>query len=233
MTAKDQFRIIIERRINTSVLRVFDRNVSAANSPTQAALLEAYSRTTKELGRAHIELDEGERQQLNAVGVTWSLSRWAIDDLGRIVILLSAAERLVPEHTEDLLETLFMTGDTRERQALLRALPLLHQSDRLVALGVEACRSSVQPIFEAIACENPYPASNFPDANFDQMILKALFIGVSLERVVGLDARISPELKRMASDYASERRAAGRSVPHDISRIIGETDMHATTGETI
>ena len=41
---------------------------------------------------------------------------------------------------------------------MLRALPLLPPADWALEIGVDACRTSVQPIFEAIACENPFPA---------------------------------------------------------------------------
>ena len=75
-------------------------------------------------------------------------------------------------------------------------------------------------IFEAIACENPYPARHFPELNFNQMVLKAAFNGVALARVVGLSSRLNAELARMASDYASERRAAGRSVPADLGLVM-------------
>jgi hypothetical protein len=54
------------------------------------------------------------------------------------------------------------------------------------------------------------------------MVLKAFFTGVPLARVVGLDDRLTPELARMAAGFASERRAAGRSVPADIGRVTGE-----------
>lgn len=48
------------------------------------------------------------------------------------------------------------------------------------------------------------------------MVLKARFTGVALERIIGLKKRATPELRRMAADYASERGAAGRSVPKDV-----------------
>ena len=67
-----------------------------------------------------------------------------------------------------------------------------------------------------MACENPYPSQHFPDRNFNQLVLKALFNGVALSRVVGLASRLNAELTRMAGDYADERRAAGRAVPSDI-----------------
>jgi hypothetical protein len=99
-------------------------------------------------------------------------------------------------------------------------LPLLPDPARFVDVGAGACRTSVQSVFEGICCENPYPAAHFPPLNFNQMVLKALFTEASLDRIVGLAARITPELARMAGDYASERRAAGRSVPSDIERLL-------------
>ena len=49
---------------------------------------------------------------------------------------------------------------------------------------------------------------------------KALFIGVPIARIVGLRRRLNPDLSRMARDYASERRAAGRTVPADLSLAL-------------
>jgi hypothetical protein len=37
---------------------------------------------------------------------------------------------------------------------------------------------------------------------------------------VGLERRKSDELRRMAADYASERRAAGRAVPNDLDLVL-------------
>jgi hypothetical protein len=109
----------------------------------------------------------------------------------------------------------------RDRRAVLRALPLLPDAGRFVAIALDACRSHIQPVFEAIACENPYPARHFLEASFNQMVLKALFTGVTLGRIAGLEGRITPELTRMALAYARERELAGRSVPADIGRLTG------------
>jgi len=62
----------------------------------------------------------------------------------------------------------------------------------------------------------PVPFSTLPERNFNQLVLKALFNGVALSRIVGLSGRLNAELTRMAGDYADERRAAGRAVPADI-----------------
>ena len=99
---------------------------------------------------------------------------------------------------------------------------MLPAPERFLGIAVDACRSHIQPLFEAIACENPYPARHFPELNFNQMVLKVLFTGVALERVLAFENRVTTELGRMAADYASERRAAGRSVPQDIGQLTGE-----------
>ena len=63
--------------------------------------------------------------------------------------------------------------------------------------------------------------SHFPDLGFNQMVMKAIFIEVPVARIEGLAGRRGPELVRMLEDYASERRAAGRPVPNDVSTLLG------------
>ena len=86
--------------------------------------------------------------------------------------------------------------------------------------GLQACRTNAKDVFEALVCENPYPAAHFPELGFNQAVLKAIFMEVSVRRIEGLNARITAELKRMVSDFASERRAAGRAVPEDTGTIM-------------
>ncbi len=163
------------------------------------ALLAAFSGAARKLGKAPVIV--GER------------GSWGADEVARAALLIRAYPRVVPEE-------MWAHGDNRERQAVLKALPLLPEPERFVALAIEACRSNVLTVFEAIACENPYPAQHFPDLHFNQMVLKAAFNGVALARIVGLLQRRNEELARMATDFAAERRAAGRAVPADLGLII-------------
>ncbi|MEJ7728038.1 MAG: EboA domain-containing protein [Polyangiaceae bacterium] len=136
------------------------------------------------------------------------------------MVLLTAAVEASGAAAPALVAELFRQGDSDEKCAVLHALPLLDEPARFVDVAVNACRSSVQPVFEAVACDTPYAAQRFGDAAFAQMVLKALFVGIPLERVQGLRERTNPELSRMAHGYASERRAAGRTVPEDIDRFF-------------
>jgi hypothetical protein len=142
-----------------------------------------------------------------------------LEDAGRLLLLLTrytADQRATPDAAADAIAC-YEQGDTGEQRSWLRTVALLPEPARFLPVVIDACRTSIVPLFEAVACENPYPAQHFPALNFNQMVLKALFNGIALNRIVELPSRLNPELSRMASDYADERRAAGRSVPPDIS----------------
>ena len=111
-------------------------------------------------------------------------------------------------------------GDSREQQSWLRSVALLPDPERYLPLVIDACRTNILPLFESVACENPYPSRFFPERNFNQMVLKAMFNSIAMSRIRGLDRRRNAELSRMARDYAAERTAAGRSVPADINAAI-------------
>jgi len=158
------------------------------------------------------------RARLAAAGVLRA-EVWTLSDLARAALLLSAAT-VVPEPDQiEIATEAFRKGDSAERIALLRSLPLLPAGERLVPLAVEACRTHVLDVFAAMACENPYPARHFPELNFNQLVIKTLFCELALDRVIGWRDRQNSELVRMAGDYEAERRAAGRSVPADIALI--------------
>lgn len=143
------------------------------------------------------------------------------DECGRAAMLLAASNPVAPQLV-GLVADLYRRGDARERQAILRVLAALPEPQRFVELAVDACRTNVATVFEAIACDNPFAANFFPEAAFNQMVLKALFVSAPVGRIVGLPDRITPELIRMVAAFASERRAAGRPVPADVALIARE-----------
>jgi hypothetical protein len=91
---------------------------------------------------------------------------------------------------------------------------------RLLASARAAIRSSVQAVFEAIACRNPYPFDHFDDASSNQMVVKYVFSGISIDTVIGLDERRNDDLVRMMNDLVSERLAAGRPIPDNVHRWL-------------
>lgn len=141
-------------------------------------------------------------------------------DEARACLLVNACRRLPKGDHVALVRQVFRTGDNHERIALLRHLSLLPEPERFMETAIEACRTHVQEVFEAIACDNPYPATWFPDLHFQQLVMKVLFTQAALDRVHGWRDRLTAELQRMAADFASERAAAGREVPGDVALIL-------------
>lgn len=185
---------------------------------SEGSFTAAFASSGRRIGATPITLGAEELAALRGAGLP-DPTGWPLSGLARVCLLLRVCERSDPERHVPLVAAQLKTGDNAEREAVLRALPLLPEPKRFVDIAIDACRTHVQTVFEAIACENAYPARYFPEHNFNQMVLKAVFTGVALRRIVGLEARTTPELRRMASAYASERRAAGRPVPEDLSLI--------------
>lgn len=140
--------------------------------------------------------------------------------LGRLALLLRAAELLPGADLAELVRTLYQRGDSPERCAVLCSLSLLPQPAHHLETALLGTRQYVREVFEALAVDNPYPATHFPDPDFHHLVLKALFMGVPLGGVDGLAARGGDELRRMVADFVRERRAAGREVPVDVRFIL-------------
>jgi hypothetical protein len=87
--------------------------------------------------------------------------------------------------------------------------------------AAEGVRSNMKAVFEAVAHRNPYPREELPEGAWNQMVLKALFVGSALHPIQGLDERSNPTLMRMLCDYAHERWAATRPVSPELWRGVG------------
>jgi hypothetical protein len=144
---------------------------------------------------------------------------WTVTDYARLWLMARALRGMPADAAPGFVLGLFEAGESREQVSVLRVLPALPEPEQFLESGLQACRANALDVFEAIVCENAFPAAVFPSLNFNQAVMKALFLGVSVQRIEGLALRLTPELRRMAAGYASERRAAGRTVPPDVELL--------------
>jgi hypothetical protein len=178
-----------------------------------------YAAAQRRLRGIALQLDKEEMSVFHALGAEMLAARGAAASF-RALLLLTACRTAPADRRVEIVDRLFRTGDNDERIDVLVTLPFLPNPADFAETAVEACRTNVRDVFTAIACENEFPARWFSDAAFNQMVMKALFSSVDLSRVRGLSVRVNPELRRMAADYAAERRAANRSVPSDIATYL-------------
>jgi hypothetical protein len=209
---------VLERAGAAPAVEFLRRGLPQAGQPFQRGVFfGVYAGAARRL-RQPLAIDKMGQRQLSAAGFARPASLGAAE-LARAALLLSACAVLPASEHVALATEAFRKGDNDERAALLRALPLLPAPARFAELAIEACRTHVPGVFAAIACDNPFPASHFAMPNFNQLVMKSLFMELPLERVIGWRKRVGPELQRMAHDYEAERVAAGRSVPSDIALL--------------
>jgi hypothetical protein len=202
------------------MLTVVERVLAAslgAEAGFEGSLPDAYARAPMRAGRGPLHLSADQLAELRAAFPAVGFERWTREDAARALLLIAHRNTGVTGQAfvTAALEC-FEQGDAREQQSWLRAIALWPEAAAFLPHAIDACRTNIVPVFEALACENPYPADHFPDRNFNQVVLKAMFNGIALSRIVGLQRRLNAELTRMARDYAAERTAAGRTVPADI-----------------
>jgi hypothetical protein len=214
---------LLERLSSDDARLWFDKALVAARAGgiQSDAFAVAWSGCGRRLGRAVIALPEPEGGRLLAAGAPFVPAGWGMDEAGRAALLLAAAAGRDPALVLDAVDELFRKGEMREQQAILRVLHLLPRPAAYAHLATEAVRSNVVSVLEALACDNPFPAAYMDELAFNQMVMKAIFNGLPLARVQGLARRNNPELRRIVTDFTSERRAAGRSVPADLPLILG------------
>jgi hypothetical protein len=190
---------------------------AAAGDP--AAVLRTFPAVGRRLGRGPLE-----------PAASGDLHVWTVDDAGRARLLQAAAGTLDPAALAALLDQLYVHGDAAERRGVLRALDLLPLADEGLPLVRDALRTNDLRLVAA-AVAGSYTARALPAAEFDQAVLKCLFVGVPLAGVAALPDRISPQLARMVADFARERVAAGRDVPADAWLVLdGWPDVVAGAG---
>jgi hypothetical protein len=180
----------------------------------------AFSAVPRYMGKADLQLIDEDLAAADEARVGWNPSRWSIDQAARALLALS----LPADDPNSLIATLdkvFQTADVGESVALYQTLPLLPYPKRFRARAAEGIRSNMTSVFEAVALDNPYPSEYLDDAPWNQMVLKAVFVGSPLHRIIGIDERANSDLAGMLVDYARERRAAARPVEPELWRPVG------------
>ena len=197
-----------------------------AGEHTERDLFVAVGLAPRKLGKAPLSLTADDLAAAEAARPGWRPDGLTVDQAARLALLLTAAGHGEPFFAA--FHQLWRTADVGEQVTFHRGLPLYPEPARHLWRATDGCRTSIRAVFEAIAHGNPYPAEQFDETAWNQMCLKALFVGTTLQPIVGLEARHNRALARMMADYAFERWAASRPVAWELWRCVGpEPDERA------
>ncbi len=120
------------------------------------------------------------------------------------------------------LDRLCAAGDIGELVAFYRGLPLYPDQPRYALRAAEGMRSNMRAVFEAVAHRNPYPAEQLDEPAWNQMVLKALFVGSPLRP--HRRTRRTAQSHARAHARATTRTSAGRHrgpVSPELWRCVG------------
>ncbi len=183
-----------------------DGQLAAIAGGDEAALYLSLGLAGRRVGRTALAVDAA---QALAARPGWDPRAWSSDQAARSLLILALPATDAPRWLAAL-ERCWHAATVEELVALYQALPLLPHPELLAARAAEGVRSSMTPVFAAVALANPFPAEQLGEAAFNQMVLKCFFTGCPSAAIVGLGRRLNPDLGRMLADYARERRVAGR-----------------------
>ena len=183
-------------------------------------LARALGWAPRKLGKADLTLSQSETAQAGALRPGLDASLWSVDQAARIAFILAsvgAEEGAFARRLDKLADM----AEINEAIALYRGFALYPGAAALERRAREAVRSSMRPVFEAIAHRNPYPVEQFDEAAWNQMVVKTFFVESPLWPVQGIEQRANPALAAILLDLAHERLAAGRPVSAEIWRCVG------------
>lgn len=210
----------IERAASAQALAWFRQTLASLSHQDNAAtLVRAVALAPRQLGKADLPLDASDFRLANDVRAGFDPTGLTVDQAARIALLLETYRD--PASLGRTLEALTRTADLGELIAYYRGFALLPVSEDLTKRAADGVRSGIKPVFEAVAHRSPYPRETFDENTWNQMVLKALFIGSELHPIQGLDERTNPNLSAMLVDYAHERWAAHRPVSTELWRGLG------------
>lgn len=196
-----------------------EKSQQIAGGASARVFFTAFSAVPRYTGKEALELTP-EDLQAAEICVGWSPDHWSVDQAARTLLVLALPHANSEKYLQTL-EQVFTTADMGELIALYQSLPLLPYPEQHYRRATEGVRSNITAVFNAVALRNPYPANYFDNIAWNQMILKAIFVGSPLALIQGIDHRANPELAQMLTDYAHERWAALRPVTPELWRPVG------------
>lgn len=165
-------------------------------------------------------------QDSNEIITYFKIHKADVLQVSRIYLLTKVLE-VNPEFYNQEVAKIIEVADTTELETFLRYLTILPECESFKHAAVEALRTNISIVFDAITLKNPYPALYFNDQQWNQMYLKAAFMERDLSMIQSVDDRANIDLTRIISDFAHERWAASRKIDpmfwRPVSKFMDDT----------
>ncbi|TVR40872.1 MAG: hypothetical protein EA402_13415 [Planctomycetota bacterium] len=211
------FHQLLQIRVPQAMAWIDERAAAIISGEARAAAT-TIALMPRHTGKADLAPSAAECAAAQALVPGLDLRHWTLDQTARVYAVLQLPMATAAELV-GALDALYRCADVAEAVALYQALPCLPHAAALIPRAREGLRSNQKPLVAAVAQRSPFPAAHLDEAAWNQMVLKCLFVGLSLDPIQGIDARCNAAQAAQLCDYARERRAARRPVPWELWRV--------------
>ena len=191
----------------------FDQKLNSIK--TDQDFFITFALINKKIPRGQLQLNPGQIQNILLKNPEFNIDNWTLDQLCRFSLLT-----YYPLLRVQSITTLISVADTREQVTIYKSIPYLANASHFASIVVNGIRTNIVDVFDAIALNNSYPASNFSQDEWNQMVLKAIFMERPIYQIKDVDQRKNKKLAHILFDYARERWAASRRVTPELWRMM-------------
>ncbi|WP_080058790.1 EboA domain-containing protein [Spirosoma aerolatum] len=188
-------------------------------NPQVATFYRVFTAMPRFVGKQPIEVPDDIAFSLERIRPGFTVAGWTLDRLARVWWLLQLPADDQTTYLKTITE-LFKAGELNELVALYSALPVLAYPEGWQFQATEGVRNNIGDVQSAIMLQNPYPAEYLDELAWNQLVMKAFFTDKDITQIMGLQKRKNTRLTHILTDYAAERRAAGRSLPANIELLL-------------
>ena len=175
----------------------------------------SFALVNKKIPRARLQPTLKQIKDFHRINSEFIIQNWTIDQLCRLSLLMNYSMLNLQN-----LSKLISVADTQEQITIYKSIFYLENARQYTPLVVDGIRTNVIDIFDAIALKNLYPAKYFSEDQWNQMVLKAIFMERPIYQIKDIDLRKNEKLANILFDYARERWAASRHVTPELWRMI-------------
>ena len=175
----------------------------------------SFALVNKKIPRDLVQPTLEQVKSFHRINSEFTIENWTLDQLCRLSLLMN-----YPLLNLQNLTKLISVADTQEQITIYKSIFYLENSSQYTPLAVDGIRTNVTDIFDSIALKNLYPTKYFSQDQWNQMVLKAIFMERPIYQIKGIDLRKNKKLAHILFDYARERWAASRRVTPELWRMI-------------
>lgn len=207
-------------RIDPAALNWLTEKRRSVSDGDKKTLFLSFGMVPRKVGKDDLNLTPEELGQASAARPGWNPTGWTVDQAARLALVLSFPALEATPYVA-VLDQLFAAAEVNELVALYQGLPLYPHQPAFQLRCAEGQRTNIKSVFLAIAHRNPFPAEQLNEDQWNQLVLKSVFIDVLLDSIVGLDRRANAKLAKILVEFAQERWAAKRPVSPELWRCVG------------